>query len=70
LLAPANTPRDIVQKIQAEVVTALKQPQVTQRFSTLGIDAVTSNPESFDQLIKDEVQLFKKLAADSGIKAD
>jgi hypothetical protein len=31
---------------------------------------VTSSPESFDQLIKDEVQLFKKLAADSGIKAD
>ena len=70
LVAPANTPRDIVQKIQAEVVTALKQPQVTQRFGSLGIEAVTSSPESFDQLIKDEVQLFKKLAADSGIKAD
>jgi tripartite-type tricarboxylate transporter receptor subunit TctC len=48
----------------------LKQPQVTQRFSSLGIEAVTSTPESFDQLIKDEVQLFKKLAAASGIKAD
>lgn len=70
LVAPANTPRDIVQKIQVEVVAALKQPQVTQRFGSLGIDAVTSSPESFDQLIKDEVQLFKKLAADSGIKAD
>ena len=70
LVAPANTPRDIVQKIQVEVVAALKQPQVIQRFSSLGIDAVTSSPESFDQLIKDEVQLFKKLATDSGIKAD
>jgi tripartite-type tricarboxylate transporter receptor subunit TctC len=70
LVAPANTPRDIVQKIQVEVVAALKQPQVTQRFGSLGIDAVTSSPESFDQLIKDEIQLFKKLAADSGIKAD
>ncbi|MCX7261540.1 MAG: tripartite tricarboxylate transporter substrate binding protein [Burkholderiales bacterium] len=70
LLAPANTPRDIVQKVQAEVVAALKQPQVTQRFSSLGIEAITSTPESFDQLIKDEVQLFKKLATASGIKAD
>jgi tripartite-type tricarboxylate transporter receptor subunit TctC len=70
LVAPANMPRDIVQKIQTEVVAALKQPQVTQRFSTLGIDAITSSPESFDQMIKDEVQLFKKLAANSGIKAD
>jgi tripartite-type tricarboxylate transporter receptor subunit TctC len=70
LVAPANTPRDIVQKVQAEVVAALKQPQVVQRFGTLGIDAVTSTPESFDQLIKDEVQLFKKLATASNIKAD
>jgi tripartite-type tricarboxylate transporter receptor subunit TctC len=70
LVAPANTPRDIVQKVQAEVVLALKQPQVTQRFSTLGIEAVTSTPEAFDQLIKDEIQLFKKLATASNIKAE
>jgi len=70
LVAPANTPRDIVQKLQAEVVAALKQPQVTQRFSTLGIEAVTNTPEAFDQMIKDEVQLFKKLASAAGIKAD
>ena len=70
LVAPANTPRDVVQKVQAEVVAALKQPQVVQRFSTLGIEAVTSTPESFDQLIKDEVLLFKKLATASNIKAD
>jgi tripartite-type tricarboxylate transporter receptor subunit TctC len=70
LVAPANTPRDVVQKVQTEVVAALKQPQVVQRFSTLGIEAVTSTPESFDQLIKDEVLLFKKLATASNIKAD
>jgi len=70
LVAPANTPRDIVQKIQAETVLALKQPQVVQRFNSLGTEAVTSTPESFDQLIKDEIQLFKKLATASGIKAD
>jgi len=70
LLAPANTPRDIVQKIQSQVVVALKQPQVIQRFNSLGTEAVTSTPEAFDQLIKDEIQLFKKLASASGIKAD
>lgn len=70
LMAPANTPKDIVLKVQAEVVSALKQPLVTQRFSSLGIEPVTSSPEAFDQLIKDEIQLFKKLATDAGIKAD
>ena len=70
LMAPANTPKDILSKVQAEVVSALKQPAVTQRFSSLGIEPVTNTPEAFDQLIKDEIQLFKKLAADAGIKAD
>jgi len=70
LLAPANTPKDIVQKIQTEVVAALKQPQVTQRFTSLGIDAVTSTPEAMDQLIKDEIVLFRRLATAAGIKAD
>jgi hypothetical protein len=31
---------------------------------------VTNTPEAFDQMIKDEVQLFKKLASAAGIKAD
>ena len=70
LLAPANTPKDIVQKLQTEVVAALKQPQVTQRFTSLGIDAVTSTPEAMDQLIKDEIVLFRRLATAAGIKAD
>jgi tripartite-type tricarboxylate transporter receptor subunit TctC len=70
LMAPANTPKDIVQKVQAEVVSALKQPAVTQRFSSLGIEPVTNSPEAFDQLVRDEIQLFKKLASDAGIKAD
>jgi len=70
LMAPANTPKDVVMKIQAEVISALKQPSVTQRFTTLGIEPVTNSPEAFDQLIKDEIQLFKKLATDAGIKAD
>lgn len=70
LMAPANTPKDIVSKIQAETVQALKQPSVTQRFTTLGIEPVTNSPEAFDQLIRDEIQLFRKLATDAGIKAD
>jgi tripartite-type tricarboxylate transporter receptor subunit TctC len=70
LVAPANTPRDIIQKIQAETVIALKQPQVTQRFNSLGIEPITNSPEAFDLLIKEEIQLFKKLAADASIKPE
>lgn len=70
LLAPAKTPRAIVDKLQAEVVTILKQPQVLQRFAPLGIEPVTSTPEAFDRLVSDEVQMFKKLAQAAKISAD
>ena len=70
LLAPAKTPRAVLDKLQAEVAVILKQPQLLQRFAALGIEPVTSTPEAFDQLINDEVQLFKKLAQASAIKAD
>ena len=70
LLAPAKTPRGIIDKLQTEVATILKQPQVLQRFAPLGIEPVTSSPEAFDQLVSDEVQMFKKLAQASAIKAD
>ena len=52
------------------MATILKQPQVLQRFAPLGIEPVTSSPEAFDQLVNEEVQMFKKLAQASSIKAD
>jgi tripartite-type tricarboxylate transporter receptor subunit TctC len=70
LLAPAKTPRAIVDKLQADVAAVLKQAQVQQRFAPLGIEPVTSSPEAFDQLVRDEVQMFKKLALAYAIKAD
>jgi tripartite-type tricarboxylate transporter receptor subunit TctC len=70
LLAPAKTPRAVVEKLQVEVASILKQPQVLQRFTPLGIEPVISTPEAFDQLVQDEVQMFRKLAQASGIKAD
>ena len=59
-----------VKKKKSEVVAALQRQQLPRGLGSLGIEAVTSSPESFDQLIRGEVQLFKKLSADSGIKAD
>ncbi len=70
LLAPAKTPRPVVDKLQAEVAAILKTPQVLQRFAPLGIEPVTSSPEAFDRLVSDEVQMFKKLAQASKISAD
>ncbi len=70
LLAPAKTPRAIVDKLNAEIGTILKQPEVRQRFGPLGIEPVTSSPEEFDKLIVNEVATFTRLAKAGNIKLD
>jgi len=54
LLAPAKTPRAIVNKLNAEVAKALAQPDVKDRMAKLGAESVAMTPEQFDVYIKDE----------------
>jgi tripartite-type tricarboxylate transporter receptor subunit TctC len=70
LLAPAKTPKAILDKINAEVVNILKQPEVRQRFAPLGISPVTSSPEDFEKLITSEIAAFNRLAKAANIKPE
>jgi tripartite-type tricarboxylate transporter receptor subunit TctC len=70
LLAPAKTPKAILDKINAEVVNILKQPEVRQRFAPLGISPVTGSPEDFDKLIASEIAAFNRLAKAANIKPE
>jgi tripartite-type tricarboxylate transporter receptor subunit TctC len=70
LLAPAKTPKAIVDKLQAEVANILKQPEVRQRFAPLGIAPVTNSPEEFDKLIANEIANFTRLAKAANIKPE
>ena len=70
LLAPAKTPRAVIDQLNAEVRSILKQPEVKQRFGPLGIEPSTGTPEAFDQLIASEVANFTRLAQAANIKVD
>ena len=69
MMAPAKTPRDIVQRLHDEVVKALASPDVKERFSKLGADAWTLRPEQFDAYIKDEINGYAKLVKAAGLQA-
>jgi len=56
MMAPGKTPREIVNRLQAEVVKALNTPEVKERFNTLGADAWTLSPEQFDAYIQAEIR--------------
>ena len=54
MLAPAKTPRAIVNKLNAEVRNILQQPDVKERLSKLGADPMPMSPEQFDAYMKEE----------------
>ena len=70
VLAPAGTPREIVQRLNVEIVRILQSPEVKERFFKQGVDVQTSTPEQFDALVKAEVARWAKVIKDAGIRAD
>jgi tripartite-type tricarboxylate transporter receptor subunit TctC len=67
MMAPAKTPRDIVNRLHDEVQKALASPEVKARFANLGADAWTLKPEQFDAYIKDEIISNAKLVKAAGL---
>jgi len=70
VLTVAGTPRDVVQRLNTEVVRILTSPEVKQRFGKLGVDVVAGTPEHFSQFLKSEVARWAKVVQDANIKAD
>jgi len=54
LLAPAKTPREVVNKLHEEVTKALAQPDVKERMAKLGGEPMPMSPERFDAFIREE----------------
>jgi tripartite-type tricarboxylate transporter receptor subunit TctC len=61
LLAPAGTPKAVIDTINRAVVTASKLPDHVERFTKLGVDLTVSTPEDFDALVKSDTERFTKL---------
>ena len=68
MMAPAKTPRDIVNRLHDEVVKALATPEVKERFAKLGADAWTLKPEQFDAYIRDEIKSNAALVKAAGLQ--
>lgn len=69
-LAPAGTPREIINKLSAELAKVIALPELRERFATLGMEPRTSNPEQFAAFIRSETVKWAKVVRDSGAKAD
>ena len=67
---PAATPKDIVTKVNAALLEAMKDPDVVKRFETIGAEPVGSTPEEMAQHLARESERWTKLIQERGIKLD
>ena len=70
LLAPAGTSREIVARLNAEVVKALATPEIRETLAREGFEPIGDTPEQFGALIRSEVARYAKLVKTAGIQVE
>ena len=70
LLAPAATPRAIIDKLNSEIARSLAMPEVKEKLSSQGMEAFVSTPDQFAALIKADQAKFAKIIKTANIKLE
>lgn len=70
ILSPAAMPRAIVNQLSAAIAQVVRQPDVAQRYTTLGIDPVGSTPEQYVAQNRIDVQKYARAVKAAGLKAE
>jgi tripartite-type tricarboxylate transporter receptor subunit TctC len=70
VVMPAGTPAEIVGRMNAELVTALKRQEIRERVLAAGAEASPSTPEEFGALIRAEIVKWSEVVKASGAKVD
>ena len=69
-VAPAGTPKPVLQKIQADTAKALATPDVQKRAQEFGLQVVGSTPEQFDALIASEMKRWGRIVTEAKIETE
>jgi tripartite-type tricarboxylate transporter receptor subunit TctC len=69
LVAPAKTPPYIVAMLNAEIIKALKRPEVIEKIRVLGADPIGANPAEFTAFITEQIELTRKIIDAAGLRA-
>src|SRR3954467_13898016 len=69
VLAPAGTPRPIIQRLNAELTKMMQAPEIKERLAALGTDPLTSTPDEFGAYIKQEIAKWGDVIRKAGLHA-
>ena len=70
ILAPAKTPRPIIDRLNRELNAVLATPEVIERLAVLGIVPTPGTPEQFSEQMKSDLAKYGQVVKSAGIKAD
>jgi tripartite-type tricarboxylate transporter receptor subunit TctC len=70
IVAPAGTPKEIIDRWREDIVKLVAMPEVRQRLETLGFAPVANTPHDFGERIKTEIAKWGKVVRDASIRAD
>jgi len=70
LVAPAGTPREVIVKLNIEVLKILAMPDVRDRFLAQGVEPMGSTPEQFGEHIRAQMAKWGKVVRDAGVQAE
>jgi tripartite-type tricarboxylate transporter receptor subunit TctC len=69
MLTPAGVPKDIVNRMHAEMTKVLKIPAVQERLTQMGVVVTATSPTDFDRFIRNEVTKWSKVVKENNIQA-
>jgi tripartite-type tricarboxylate transporter receptor subunit TctC len=67
VVAPAGTPKAIVDRLNKEINEIVKEPAYREKFLSTGAEPTSNSPEAFTELIRKDTQKWTKLLRDAGI---
>ena len=67
-LAPAGTPRAVLQQLSREVARALAVPEVKERLTNIAFHVAPALPEETDRMLRNDIAAFTKVVADAGLR--
>jgi len=70
IVAPAGTPKSIVERLNGIMNKALVTPEIFQRFERNGLEVATTTPQGFHDMIRADLQMWRKLIKDAKISVD
>jgi tripartite-type tricarboxylate transporter receptor subunit TctC len=70
VLAPAGVPREVVARLNGDLVKIMRAPEMRERLAAMGIQPLASTPEEFGEFLKSEVARWGKVVRESGAQVE